>query len=137
MARAAEVGFKMVRDGETRIYNTFDAHRLLHWAEEEGRQAALKNALFSAYFTERQALDDPDVLIAAAGSAGLDADRAREVLESGRYSDEVRIAEQRWREAGIDSVPAVIINDRYLISGGLPAETFEKALREIASELRR
>ena len=135
ISRADEVGFNMIRDSETRIYNTFDAHRLLHWAEGGGRQTALKYALFDAYFTDRQALDEPDALIAVARKAGLDAQKAREVLESGRYSDEVRAAERKWREAGISSVPAIIINDKYLISGGQPAETFERTLRKIASEI--
>jgi len=132
--RAATVGFEMKSDETSRIYNTFDAHRLLHWAGQTGRQAALKHALFEANFTRGQAVSDPEVLIAAAQTAGLDAAQAREVLESGQYAQEVREAEDFWRKAGINSVPAVIINDRYLISGGQPAEYFEQALRQIATE---
>jgi predicted DsbA family dithiol-disulfide isomerase len=135
LARAADVGFKMTRDAESRIYNTFDAHRLLHWAGIEGRQGALKHALFSAYFTDGRRLDDAEVLIAVAQAAGLDPDAARQVLTSGRYADEVRAAERDWQARGISSVPAVIINDRYLISGGQPAEAFEQALRQIAEEI--
>lgn len=136
--RAASVGFTMAMTDESRIYNTFDAHRLLHWAGEPGQpagtQAALKHALFNAYFTEGQSPADPEVLIAKAATVGLDADEAREVLTSGRYAEEVRAAEQLWIERGINSVPAVVINDRYLISGGQPAEAFEQALRSIAAE---
>jgi predicted DsbA family dithiol-disulfide isomerase len=132
--RAASVGFDMKTDEKSRIYNTFDAHRLLHWAGLNGRQAALKHALFAAYFTNGQAMSDTDALVAAAKAAGLDGAEARRVLETGQYAQEVREAEEFWRRAGINSVPAVIINDRYLISGGQPAEYFEQALRQIASE---
>jgi predicted DsbA family dithiol-disulfide isomerase len=132
--RAAAVGFRMATSDESRIYNTFDAHRLLHWAGLEGRQSALKHALFEAYFTDGQNVADADVLVAAAEKAGLDGGSARELLASGRYADEVRAAERQWRDAGINSVPAVVINDRYLISGGQPPEAFERALRGIAAE---
>jgi predicted DsbA family dithiol-disulfide isomerase len=132
--RAAQVGFTMHRSDDTRIYNTFDAHRLLHWAGLEGGQQALKHALFEAYFTNGENPSDPDVLVAAAEKAGLEGEKAREVLQSGRYAAEVREAEQAWRRAGINSVPAVVINQRYLISGGQPPEAFEEALRTIAAE---
>ncbi len=136
--RAASVGFTMAMTDDSRIYNTFDAHRLLHWAGQldhrANKQAALKHALFDAYFTEGLSPADHDVLVAKAASVGLDADAAREVLATGRYGDEVREAEVLWRERGINSVPAVIINDRYLISGGQPAEAFERALQSIAAE---
>ncbi len=132
--RAAALGFTMNQSAESRIYNTFDAHRLLHWAEGEGRQKALKLALFEAYFTDQQVMSDHDVLVAAAEKAGLDGAAAREVLESVRYAEDVRAAEQLWQSRGIQSVPAIVIDDRYLISGGQPPEAFEQALRQIAAE---
>jgi len=132
--RAAAVGFTMATDENSRIYNTFDAHRLLHWAGEIGDQAALKKALFEAYFTDNQDPSDHETLVRAAMKAGLDPHEAHEVLTSGRYAQEVRQAEHAWQAAGISSVPAVVINDRYLISGGQPAEYFEQALRQIAAE---
>lgn len=132
--RAAALGFTMAMSDQSRIYNTFDAHRLLHWAEQEGRQMALKHALFDAYFTEGKSPADPEVLVAAAEKAGLDGAAAREVLASGRYAEEVRDAEQFWRSRGINAVPAVIIDGRYLISGGQPPEAFEQALRQIAAQ---
>jgi predicted DsbA family dithiol-disulfide isomerase len=132
--RAAAVGFSMSALGSRRLYNTFDAHRLLHWAELEGRQRELKHALFSAYFTDGQDVSSAEVLAAAAEKAGLDGAAAREVLATGRYADEVRQAEELWRSRGINSVPAVIVNDRYLISGGQPPDVFEQALRQIAAE---
>ena len=132
--RAASVGFTMASTDQSRIYNTFDAHRLLHWAGIEGRQSALKHALFEAYFTRGQSPCDYHVLVEAAEQAGLDPVAAREVLESGAYAAEVREAELLWQARGISAVPAVIINDKYLISGGQPPEAFEKALRAIAAE---
>lgn len=132
--RAAAVGFSMSALGSRRLHNTFDAHRLLHWAGLEGRQAALKHALFSAYFTEGLDVSSHEVLVAAAEKAGLDGAAARQVLASGRYADETRQAEELWRSRGIDSVPAIVVDDRYLISGGQPPEVFEQALRQIAAE---
>ncbi|MFS2111297.1 DsbA family oxidoreductase [Sphingomonas sp. Sphisp140] len=133
--RAAALGFTMNGSADSRIYNTFDAHRLLHWAEIEGQQAALKHALFEAYFTEQKDPSNQDVLVAAAEKAGLDGAAAREVLASGRYAEEVRAAEQLWQSRGINSVPAIVIEDKWLISGGQPPEAFENALRQIAAEV--
>ena len=133
-ARGAELGFTFEMGKRSRVYNTFDAHRLLHWAELEGRQRELKRALFNAYFTEGRNPSDREVLIDVATQAGLDAVRAREVLESGRYADEVREREQFYGQQGIRAVPSVIVDDRYLIQGGQPVDVFEQALRQIASE---
>lgn len=139
-ARGAQVGFKFSMadepgGGRSRIYNTFDAHRLLHWAELEGadKQKALKELLFQRYFTDGQSPASHEVLAKAAAEAGLDEARAREVLASGEYAREVREREQFYLTQGIHSVPAVIINDRHLISGGQPVEVFEQALRQIAA----
>jgi predicted DsbA family dithiol-disulfide isomerase len=131
--RAAELGFAMEISDTSRIYNTFDAHRLLHWAQIEGRQVELKHALFDAYFTAQQDPSDHAVLVAVAARAGLDPARAADILASDLYAQEVRAAEQVWQSRGISAVPAVVINDRYLISGGQPPEAFERALREIAA----
>ncbi len=134
--RAGEVGFDMRMTDDSRIWNTFDAHRLLHWAHETApdRQKALKHALFTAHFTENRNLTDAGVLTAAAEAAGLDRAEAAEVLASGRYAQAVRQAEELWRSRGITSVPAVVVQDKYLISGGQPPEVFEQALRRIAKE---
>ena len=133
-ARAAELGFDMGTSDASRIYNTFDAHRLLYWAKEQGKQIELKHSLFVANFTQQQDPGNRDVLVAAAERAGLDAEAAREVLASDRYGNEVRQEEYDWQSKGINSVPAVIVNDKYLISGGQPPEAFENALREIAAK---
>ena len=116
-----------------RIYNTFDAHRLLHWAEASGKQQALKEALFGAYFTNGESPADHAVLLRVAGEVGLDTFEAARILDSDRYAAEVREREQFYQRQGIHSVPAVIINDRHLISGGQPPEVFEQALRQIAA----
>lgn len=133
-ARGAALGFTFNLDKRNRIYNTFDAHRLLHWAELEGRQNALKQELFAAYFTQGHNPSDREVLIEVATSAGLDPNRAREVLESGLYAQEVREREQFYGRQGIQAVPSVIVNDRYLIQGGQPVEVFERTLRKIVAE---
>ena len=132
-ARGEEIGFTFAMDKRSRIYNTFDAHRLLHWAEQEGRQLALKHVLFKAYFTDGENPGAHDVLIRLAREGGLDAARAREILSSDTYATEVREQERFYLDQGIHSVPAVIVNDRHLIQGGQPAKVFEQALRQIAT----
>ncbi len=129
--RGAAVGFTFAMDKRGRIYNTFDAHRLLHWAEGEGRQHALKHALLEAYFTNGEDPSSHDVLLRAAERVGLDSGAARQVLESDRYADDVRMLEQYWQQAGVRSVPAIVINRRHLISGGQTPDVFEGALRQI------
>ena len=133
-ARGAALGFTFNMEQRSRIYNTLDAHRLLHWAGLEGLQHEVKRALFAAYFTHGRNPGDREVLIEVAAQAGLDPLRAREILESGLYTDEVRERERFYGEQGIHAVPSVIVNDRYLIQGGQPVEVFEQALRRIAAE---
>jgi predicted DsbA family dithiol-disulfide isomerase len=119
------------------VWNTFDAHRLLHWAGVEGaagQQRALKHALLKAYHGDGRNPGAHDVLLELAAQVGLPADRAREVLEKNQFADEVREAERFWQEAGIQSVPAVVINRRHLVSGGQPSDVFEQALRQIATQ---
>lgn len=134
--RGAEAGFAFHPAGRGRIYNTFDGHRLLYWAglQGEAQQRALKRELLAAYHGRAEVIESHDVLQRAAEAAGLDGAAARAVLDSGQYADEVRAAEQTWLQAGIHSVPSVVVNQRYLISGGQPAEVFEQALRKIAQE---
>ena len=131
--RGAALGFQF--NARNRIYNTFDAHRLLHWAGTLGadRERALKHALLKAYFTDGQDVSSPAVLAEIAGSAGLDAQRARQVLDSGEYAAQVREQERFYQSQGIRAVPSVILNDRHLIQGGQPVEQFEAALRQIAA----
>ncbi|PYE22252.1 putative DsbA family dithiol-disulfide isomerase [Paraburkholderia silvatlantica] len=130
--RGASVGFAF--GPRERVYNTFDAHRLLHWAGIEGKQLPLKLALLRACHGEGKDTSDHAVLVAAAQSVGLDADKAREVLESGQYADEVRAEEHEYQAAGIQSVPAIVFDQQYLVSGGQPVDTFEQAIQQILAE---
>jgi predicted DsbA family dithiol-disulfide isomerase len=128
--RGAAVGFTF---GERpRIWNTFDAHRLLHWAGLVGKQRELKHALIAAYHTHAQNPGATDVLLRLAGEVGLDVERARAILASNEYAAEVRAAERHFQELGISAVPSVIIDDRHLIQAGQPPEAFEQALRQLA-----
>src|SRR5215212_3778371 len=129
--RGAAVGFAF---GErAHVWNTFDAHRLLHWAGLEGKQRELKHALLRAYHGEGRNPGAHDVLVELAGEVGLDPARAREILANGEFTDEVRARERHWQQLGIHSVPSVIVDDRHLIQGGQPPELFEQALRQIAA----
>ena len=133
-ARGAAVGFTYDPQRRSRVWNTFDAHRLLHWAELQGpaQQLALKQALLKAYLTDGENPSDHDVLVRLAGEAGLNTAQAREVLASDEYAQATRQREQEFLDAGIHSVPAIILNRQHLISGGQPVEVFERALRQVA-----
>jgi predicted DsbA family dithiol-disulfide isomerase len=131
-ARGTPLGFAFGQ--RRRIHNTFDAHRLLHWAGIEGAelQRALKHALLRAYHSDGEDVGAHEVLARIAGSVGLDAQRARAILDSGEFSDEVRAQERYYIERGIQAVPAVIFNQSRLVSGGQPVELFEQVLRQLA-----
>jgi predicted DsbA family dithiol-disulfide isomerase len=133
--RGADVGFEFRKEGRGRIWNTFDAHRLLYWAGEQGaqQQRDLKMALLKAYHGEGRSPADPEVLADVAASVGLDRQAAQDVLASGRYAQEVREREQHFQGLGIQAVPSVIVNNKHLIQGGQPPEVFEDALRRIAA----
>lgn len=135
--RGAEVGFVFRPEGRGRIYNTFDAHRLLEWAGEHGQpgqQLALKRALLTAYFTHGQDPSSHEVLAQAAEAVGLDGAQAREVLASGEGAQAVRQAEDFYRGAGIQSVPSIIFNQQHLVSGGQPVAVFADVLRQLARQ---
>lgn len=130
-ARAAEVDFEVDFSDESRIYNTFDAHRLLYWAALEGRQLDLKLRLFQAYFTNGCDPGDHDVLLASAKEAGLDSSKAREILESDMFAAETRAREREWITRGVQSVPTIIFNEREVIVGGQSVDTFEALIRKL------
>ena len=136
-ARGAAVGFSYDPERRSRVWNTFDAHRLLHWAEIEGlaQQLALKQALLKAYLTDGENPSDPAVLVRLAGEAGLSTERAHAILASDEFAAATREREQHFLDAGIHSVPAIILNHRHLIAGGQPVEVFERALRQVAGEV--
>ena len=136
-SRANAVGFLFNEQIRPRVYNTFNCHRLLHWAQTEISLAAqylLKRELLTAYFTLNQNLDDPEVLFDAVRRAGLNVSQAKLVLESDQYTNDVREALEYYKTIGITAVPSVILEGKYLIQGGQPAEVFANALRQIAAE---
>lgn len=114
-----------------RVVNTFCAHQLLHWAQEQGKQTALKLALFKAFFSHRQDVSDRAVLVAAAGRVGLDMEEAEAVLRSARFAQQVREDEQWWLERDIHAVPAFVFNDKYSVLGAQDAENFVRVLRKL------
>ena len=134
--RGKEVGFDFQFSAESRMRNSFDAHRLLHWAHLEGKQAELKEALFKAHFTHNQDVSNHTVLANLAASVGLDPAAAKGILENNHFADEVRQQEQIWQQNGITSVPTVIINNAYAITGGQPAEVFKSAIEEVLEKIK-
>jgi predicted DsbA family dithiol-disulfide isomerase len=135
--RAAALGFAYNVGRGSRVWNTHDAHQLLHWAELQDRALALelKKALLRAYFSDNENVSDHAILARIANDVGLDAQAAREMLERGDYADEVRAQERHFQQAGIHSVPATIVNNTWLIPGGQPPDVFENALKEIAAKV--
>lgn len=129
-ARGAALGFTF---GErAHVWNTFDAHRLLHWAglQSAAAQKLMKQALLKAYHGDGRNPSSREVLLDAAAAAGLDAGEAAAVIDDAVcFADEVRAAEAEWQQAGIRSVPSVVLDRRFLIQGGQPPEVFEDALR--------
>jgi predicted DsbA family dithiol-disulfide isomerase len=128
--RGAAVGFSF--GTRKHVWNTFDAHRMLHWAGLEGRGLELKRALLRAYHGEGRNPGAKDVLVELAGAVGLDAARATSIAESDEFASEVRERERYWRQRGVFGVPHVVVNDSYVIEGAQPPEAFEQALRQIA-----
>jgi predicted DsbA family dithiol-disulfide isomerase len=134
IARGEALGFKFDLEKRTHFYNTFDAHRLLLWALQEGRQVALKKILLRGYFTDGQNPSDRETLVRLAAEAGLDAAAAQEVLASGAFAKEVRELEAFYQQHGINSVPAMILSGRHLVSGSQSVEYYEQMLRQMAKE---
>lgn len=135
--RGAALGFDFRMEARSRIYNTRNAHRLLHWAGEEfgaAQQRSLKVAMLKAYFTDGRNVSDTAVLLELAMAVGLPEREASELLAGQRYAAEVAAAESQVHAQGINSVPAIIVNQRHLIQGGQPVEVFEKLLRQVMAE---
>jgi len=134
MTIAKDLGLNFEKMQERYTCNTFDAHRLVKWAGEQGRQTAMKQALFDAYFGRAENVSDRDVLLSCAENAGLDSAQAAEILDSDQYADTVREDEATYQQAGVSAVPAFIINRKYLISGAQEPDALVQAFREIAAE---
>ncbi|MBV4475437.1 DsbA family oxidoreductase [Pseudomonas botevensis] len=131
--RGKAIGFEFDLEKRTHFYNTFDAHRLLLWAAQEGKQVALKKILLRAYFRDGENPSDRPTLARLASEAGLDAARARKVLASDEFASEVRQLQALYRQHGINSVPALILNGTHLVSGSQSVEYYEQMLRQVAA----
>lgn len=134
MEIAKDLGLNFEKLQERYTRNTFDGHRLVKWAGEQGKQTEMKMALFEAYFGRAENVTDANVLVSCVGSVGLDTEEAQKVLSTDRYADSVREDEARYQQAGVSAVPAYIVNQKYLISGAQEPDTLIDALREIARE---
>ncbi|MGB0664875.1 MAG: DsbA family oxidoreductase [Pontibacterium sp.] len=134
ISRGQAIGFEYHYDDNSRIWNSFDAHRLLHWAQPQGQQLALKEALFQAHFHDNRNVSDHAILAEVAASVGLNQEEALALLASDQFADEVRQQEQYWHKNGVSSVPSIVINDKYLITGGQPAHVFQQAIANIMAE---
>jgi predicted DsbA family dithiol-disulfide isomerase len=128
--RGAAVGFSF--GPRNHVWNTFDAHRMLHWAGLEGRAPELKRALLRAYHGEGRNPGAKDVLVDLAREVGLDPARAKSILDGDEFKAEVRERERYWHEKGVGGVPLVVVNDSYGIEGAQMPEDYERALRQIA-----
>ena len=133
----AAVGFEFAYADDMRMWNTFQAHQLIDWAADQGLSHPTKLALFTAYFTERRNVSDADVLTRIATDLGMDGSAARSMLESEERSQSVRTHQRHWIERGIHSVPAMVIGERYLVSGAqgeaVSGELLEKWMAEQAA----
>ena len=125
------LGFQFDYYEGMRMVNTFRAHQLLHWAALQGKQTDLKLGLFKAFFTCREDVNDPDVLVQVVERTGLDAGEARVVLDSGLYADAVRTEEAHWRDRDVYAVPMFLFQEKYQVPGAQEADTFIKVLKKI------
>ncbi len=132
--KALDAGFEFHPEGRKRVYNTFNAHRLLYWSAKEydlQKQAALKVELLKTYFCLAVNLDDQKNLLDAVARAGLDAQIAKEILNGAEFANEVRQEKTVYTNAGINSVPSIILNDQYLLQGAQPPESFVAAFEQL------
>ena len=131
-----EAGIEFKFEQRSRIYNTFDSHRLLHWADVTApeQQTPLKEALFLAYFNRGEDISNHEVLLEIVAGVGLPVNEAKDILESDRYEQDVRTEQSQYQQMGIQAVPAFIINQKYLINGGQPKAAFIEALTQVNHE---
>ncbi|MBU2941879.1 DsbA family oxidoreductase [Shimia thalassica] len=129
----ASLGIAFAFGDNSRIYNTFEAHQLLHWAQDFGRTHDLKQAFLTAYFEDGKNVSDRDTLVGVVESIGLDAAEARSVLEDARFAEAVREKEHFWTSRGVSGVPTMIFNAKHATSGAQGVETFSNILRQISA----
>ncbi|MGO2996726.1 MAG: DsbA family oxidoreductase [Moraxellaceae bacterium] len=127
-----EAGFEFNFNDDTRMHNTFNLHQLLHFADQQGYMHELKQALFAAHFTDNRDISDINVLADIAAEVGLERSEALAVLEGQFFAKEVRAEEQHWQQQGIQSVPAIVFNERHLVSGAQGVENYVSILEQLA-----
>lgn len=127
----AALGFEFNYADDMRMVNTFRAHQLIDWAEDKGQAHDMKLALFAAFFTRRENLNDIGVLADVAMGIGLDRDAALAVLESGDRAQIVRDKEQFWTSRGITGVPAMIFDRQHLVTGAQGEDTYRRILTQL------
>ncbi|MEM5494085.1 DsbA family oxidoreductase [Hoeflea sp. AS16] len=127
----AGLGFEFNFTDDMRMYNTFNTHQLIHWADTQNLGHELKQAMFAAYFTEQRDLSDIDVLADIASKVGLDATEAKAVLEDQRYAEDVRKLESFWVQQGIRGVPAIVFEGKHLVTGAQGTENYTSILKQL------
>jgi predicted DsbA family dithiol-disulfide isomerase len=135
VAAAAAIGLDYDRDRIKRQPNTLDCHRLILWADQADKAAAMKQRLMEIYFSEGGDLSQSEVLVAAAGDCGLDGAQVRALLASGAGIEEVEREAQSAKEAGIEGVPCFIIGGTVALSGAQAPEYLAAAIERAAGEL--
>ena len=133
-ARGEELGFEFNFVDGFRMHNTFKTHQLLHWADEHGRKNALKQALFTAHFTNGRNLSDDAVLVEIAVEIGLDRTEAKAVLADQRYATNVRQEQKFWTQQGISGVPAVVFDRQHLVTGAQGVDNFKSILSQLPQQ---
>ncbi len=132
---AENAGLKIDFEGMKRTPNTLDAHRLIHWAGIEGKQDAVVDALFNAYFVEARDIGDHEVLADIADSVGMDAAVVLKLLQSDADREDIRTRDSHSREMGVNSVPTYIVANQHAVPGAQPPELWEKVIAEIMSQI--
>ncbi|MBY6195813.1 DsbA family oxidoreductase [Vibrio hangzhouensis] len=129
-----EVGFTFDYSDEMKMLNTFEAHILLEYAKEQGKQTDLKLRLFSAFFGEGKDISNREVLANELAAVGLDSKSAIARLDDPNARLEVQHAEETWKNLGISSVPTVVFNRQSALTGAQPVEVYKQVLQELLAQ---
>ncbi len=129
--RGKELGFDFNFVDGFRMHNTFNSHQLLHWANEQGRKNDLKQALFTAHFTQGRNLSDDAVLVEIADEIGLNRTEAAAVLDDQRFATAVCQEQQFWMQQGINGVPAMVFDRQHVVKGAQGTETYQNILKQL------
>ncbi|MEQ8349506.1 MAG: DsbA family oxidoreductase [Sneathiellaceae bacterium] len=134
-AIGAELGFTFAYTDDMRMVNTFRAHQAIDWAETQGRAHDMKQALFTAFFTDRRDISDIEVLVETAAGLGLDGTALRQALDAGSFAGIVREKEEFWTSRGLSGVPAMVFDRQHLVTGAQGIENYVAVLKKL-EELR-